>query len=487
MTSATQVSPSPPASIASPAPQAWVFRAAVWVVFAVALGEALLLHDERHPPLAWLCFGIALGAVLLATLLPAARLPLLSRLDRFGEEPVLALAALGLILQTWQLATFSVSWSIKAGSPITRVLALFAISCGVLAVLGLARDSPLGRLRFPLLIAGHAAVGLYVVSVTPNPWIDVYQFHQLSIDHLLHGRSPYGRLTPNLYRGLPFYGASLLTEGGAQVKIGFPYPPLQLLLALPGQVLAGDYRTVQALAVTASGLLMALARPGRIASAAAALFLLTPRLFFTLEGSWTEPMVVLFLSLTLFCAVRTPRLLPLALGGLFAIKQYGVLLAPVAVFLLPAGQRTAAGLSRLLLRAALCAAAVTLPFFFWSPQGFVDDVLLVQVRQPFRPDSLSFAALLFLRAHLLLPAAAGFVALATGLALGAWRSARDLAAFASTGALAFFFFFALNKQAFANYYLFVLGLGAWALALSGAPPKNATAMAQTAGAVTQGA
>ena len=478
------------------APRAWLARSLLWTVFAGALGEALLLHNDRHPPLSWLWFEVALVALGLATLFPFDKVPPLARLDRFGEEPLLAVATLALILQIWQLATANTSWSIKPGSPISSVLALGAVGCGGLALLGLSRGSPLGRLRFPLLIAAHAAIGLYVVSVTPNPWIDVYQFHDLSIRDLLHGRSPYGRPTPNMYRGLPFYGPAVLSADGSQVKIGFPYPPLQLLLALPGQLITGDYRTVQALALTASGLLMALARPGRIAAAAAALFLLTPRLFFTLEGSWTEPMVCLFLSLSLFCSLRAPRLLPWAFGGFLAIKQYGVLLAPVAVFLLPAGQRSWRELERLLLRAGLLAAAISLPFFLWTPQGFVDDVLLFQVRQPFRGDSLSLAALLFQRSHTVLPQALGFGAFAIALALGAWRSARDAGAFAACGALAFAAFFALGKQAFANYYLLVLALGCWALALSGpeasplsedAPPRNAATAAQIAGAVTQAA
>ena len=454
------------------APRAWLLRCLLWTVFAATLGQALVMHNDLQPPLAWFYFDLALVALGLATLLPVERLPPLARLDRLGEEPVLAAVAVALILQVWQLTTRNLSWSIKAGSPVTDTLALAAIGCGALALLGLARGSPLGRARFPLLIAAHAAVGLYVVSQTPNPWIDVYQLHELSIRDLLQGRSPYGRGTPNMYRGMLFYAPSLLSADGSMVKVGFPYPPLQLLLALPGQLIAGDYRVVQALAFTASGVLMALARPGRIASAAAALFLLTPRFFLTLEGSWTEPMVVLLLSLTLFCAVRAPRLLPWALGGFFAIKQYAVLLAPLVVFLLPAGERRHRDLERLLGRVLLLAAAVSLPFFLWSPQGFLDDVVLFQLRQPFRPDSLSYTALLFLRERVLLSPWAGFAAFAAALALGAWRSARDPAAFASCGALAFFAFFALGKQAFANYYIFVLALGTWALALSG-PVRDA--------------
>ncbi len=457
-----------------------------WTVFVLALGQAMVTHRDRQPQAAYVWFAVAGAAALAAALWPAER-PLPARLRANTEDLVLTLAAIALVIQVWELVTANVSWSIAPNSPVVRVLSLGAVSCGVLVALSLAPQSPLGRARLPLLVVAHAALGIYVVAVTPNPWIDVHLFHATSIRELFAGRSPYGHLTDNLYPRLPFYAQELLTPDGGKVKVGFPYPPLQLLLAAPVHVLAGDYRYLQALALTASGLAIALARPGRIASAAAGLFLLTPRLFFTLEGSWTEPMVALFVSLALFCSVRAPRLLPWALGGLFGIKQYCVLLAPLAVFLLPEDRRSGRDLLRLLVHAGLISFALALPFFIWNPRGFVEDVVLFQIRQPFRMDSLSVTAQVALHTGRLLPVWLGFAALFAAQAAGFLLSARDPAGFAAFGALGFLLFFALGKQAFPNYYVFVLTLGAWAMALASAgPPRNATSAAQTAHEVTHG-
>jgi len=464
-----------------------LLRSALWLVFVVALGEALQIHTSRQPPLAYLLLSVSLGCALLATLVPLQRLAPARAIAVRGERPLLLLALAGLLLQLWALATAQPSWSIKPGHSVFAVLVLGVLTCALLAALGIAERDPLGRARLPLFLAVHLALGLYVVHATPDPWIDVYQYHLESFKELLAGRSPYGHLTTNIYRGypFPFMAPELLTPDGAFVKVGFPYPPLQLLLTLPAHLIAGDYRYVQAIAFSVSGLLMALARPGRMAAIAAALFLLTPRLFFMLEGSWTEPTVVLFLSLTLFCAARAPRLLPWALGGLFGIKQYAIVLAPLAAFLLPEGERTPRATVRLLAKAFAIAAAITLPFFLWSPRGFLADVLLMQMRQPFRLDSLSFMALWHLRGIVTLPSWTCFVLLGALLLAARLFAERDARGFAGATALAFGFFFATGKQAFVNYYVFALASGAWALALSA--PRNAATTAQFPQTVNQGA
>src|SRR6185437_7177466 len=109
---------------------------------------------------------------------------------------------------------------------------------------------------------------------------------------------------------------------------GFPYPPLSLLLVLPGYLL-GDFRYAHLAATTLAGALIALSRPGRIATAAAALFLFTPRGFFVLEAGWTEPMAVLMLAALVFAACRAPRASPMIVGLLLVTKQYLVLAAPL--------------------------------------------------------------------------------------------------------------------------------------------------------------
>jgi uncharacterized membrane protein len=354
----------------------------------------------------------------------------------------------------------------------------------VLAAAGISGGSRVRRAAPALVCAAFLAAFLYFVYATPDPWIDVHMFHDASFADLLAGRDPYGQSRPNLYPRFPFYAPELLSHGGTRVNLGFPYPPLQLLLALPAHLIAGDYRYGQALALPVSAALMMLAVPGRAATAAGALFLLTPSILVAVEGSWTEPTVVLLFSATIFCAVRAPRLLPLALGGLFAVKQYTIALAPLVPLLLRDGERNLRGVRRVLPGALAVAAAVTAPFFLWGPAAFFRDVVLFQIHQPFRLDSFSWLALARL-AGWRLPQWMSFAVLGSLLAASALRAPRGPAGFAAAAALAYCAFFSTAKQAFTNYYLYPLAAGAWALAL--AASDRPAAARQSAQTVNQGA
>src|SRR6185295_8463076 len=107
---------------------------------------------------------------------------------------------------------------------------------------------------------------------------------------------------------------------GGRLQFGYPYPPLTLLLTTVAHLL-GDFRYAQLAAMTLAGGLLAFARPGRNALAAAALLLFTPRGFFVLEAGWTEPFAVLFLAATVFALCRAPRWAAIPLGLLLASKQ----------------------------------------------------------------------------------------------------------------------------------------------------------------------
>ncbi len=69
-------------------------------------------------------------------------------------------------------------------------------------------------------------------------------------------------------------------------------------------------------------------------------------------------------------------------------------------------------------------------------------------------------------------AIAGFVALVPALALVIWRSARTPAGYAGAIALVYLAFFAFNKQAFVNYYAFVVGALCCALAAGTPMPTD---------------
>ena len=168
--------------------------------------------------------------------------------------------------------------------------------------------------------------------------------------------------------------------------------------------------------------------------------------------------------------------LGLALGLLFAAKQYTILAVPLSFLLLPPfplpPQRRWRDWLRTLWPALLVAAAVTLPFVVWNPQAFWKSVVTVQQLGPFRWDALTYLVWYGLRGHpwVAQPSVAFLctafaVLLALGLAL--WRAPRTPLGFAAALALAALVFFAFNKQAFANYYFFVIGALCCAIASCG--------------------
>ena len=101
--------------------------------------------------------------------------------------------------------------------------------------------------------------------------------------------------------------------------------------------------------------------------------------------------------------------------------------------------------------------AVSLPLVLWNPAEFWHDVVALQVYQPFRVEAMSYLAWAAQGGGERLPTALAFVAGSIGVAIGLWRQPRTPAGFAATCSLAFIGFFAFNKQAFCNYYYFVIG------------------------------
>jgi hypothetical protein len=105
--------------------------------------------------------------------------------------------------------------------------------------------------------------------------------------------------------------------------------------------------------------------------------------------------------------------------------------------------------------AAAVAALISLPVALWDLPAIWHSAVLFHLVSPFRPDSLSVSALVFRLWGVQLGSGVGFAALGI-VALIAWRRApRNPAGFAGSVACGYLLFFALNKQAFMNYYVFV--------------------------------
>jgi hypothetical protein len=327
---------------------------------------------------------------------------------------------------------------------------------------GAARFRKSDSVWFPTLLVVHAAVGIWMLRASPSPRIDVVSVHREALDALWRGQNPYLITFENIYGdGSGFYSPQAVA--GNRVLFGYPYPPLSLLLALPGYVVTGDYRYSELAAWVASAAFIGYARPGILAKLAGALLLTQPRGFFVLEQGWTEPIAVLMLAVTMFGMSRKGAVAAWAGGLLIVTKQYLALAVPL-LWRFAARRPGAAGF---LARAGIAAAAVTLPFVLWHPRAFVDCVLLLQTREPLRIDSLSYLS--WAARHdlgggsFVWAIAAGSVALAAGALL----TPNTPAGFALSLALSSFAAFSFGSKAFCNYYFFVVGALCCAIATQG--------------------
>ena len=355
-------------------------------------------------------------------------------------------------------------------------LAPFGASVAVLALLTpswLWRTMPLGGARVWLATAIYVGLGVWMIRVSPRPFIDVWYFEQRAAELLLHGHNPYAADYPNIYGHARWFGAEFLNAAGRVQS--HTYPPASLLMTLPGW-LVGDvrYASVAAVAGAAALLVAALrrlgARAGHFGELGAVALMFHARSFFLVEQSWTEPFVALAACGVAYGMVATRRrLLRVALAGVLSIKQYGLFLVPS---LLASRRVRAVDLAW----ALGISAAIALPFFLWDPRALWQGVVAYQFRLAFRQDSLTVPALLLVRTGKQLWPLLGFVIAAATALLVAWRQWRERAPIALDrvavgGGAVYLAFFLFHKQAFFNYYWFA-GVFA-AMAMVGAAARVA--------------
>ncbi len=434
-----------------------------WLATAAALALAYALYVGRGGPgvipLAFLTLSIGLAA---AAVLARTRpwLPLRGRLGRllgFGLAVQVALLLVWPLTNPLQLgapAAYLPFWLGMAGATVVMAAPLVGIHIA-------------DRWRLLALVGIHLAIGAWVITQVPEPFIDVWIMQADGARALVEGVNPYLPIYPNIHGpDSPYYGPGLVVDG--ELTIGFPYPPLSLLLVLPGELLAGDPRFAHLVAIELAALVMAATRPGRVATGAALLYLFTPWTFLMVAGSWTEPLVVLMLALVVLVAVRAPRLVGPALGLLIGVKQYALVGLPLALLLMAPDWRTR---WRLGWQSVLVAAVITTPFAAWDVGAFAWSAVGSLAVQAFRPDSLTYLAALpgdwgprlsWLGFALLVPLA---------LVL-AWRAPRTTSGFAASAALVLLVFFAFSRQGSTNYYVAVIGALCCAIAASAWHPTT---------------
>jgi hypothetical protein len=174
--------------------------------------------------------------------------------------------------------------------------------------------------------------------------------------------------------------------------------------------------------------------------------LLHPHSLYLTQNAWTDPLVAVTFALFLHAAGR--RTAAGALALFFAAKQYSVLV----LALLLAWPRHRIATLPTIAWGVLGAIAITAPLALWHPQSFIDGVLLLQIRQPFRVDSVSIPALVNTLTGIHLPGALAVVAAACAIVWARSRLPSEPYGLALGGALVYLSFFLLAKQAFENYH-----------------------------------
>jgi len=309
-----------------------------------------------------------------------------------------------------------------------------------------------------------------MVHYLPGDTIDVFTVNTAASRALLHGIDPYTITQVNIYgtkETASFYPPGTFVN--SRLQIGYPYPPLNLLVVIPGYLL-GDMRYSSIAAILLSAFFITRMRMTRVTVAISCILLLNPLTFVLERFSWSEAFVLAFLCATIYAAVKQKWWLPIALGLFICSKQFAIFALPF-FFLLQARSWKS---SLKLLAQALCVAGfVTVPFALWNIPHFVHDILIFHAKGPFRVDSLSFAVPL---GHPIpLSIILGLVIAATAWSLRV--TARHPAMFAACYGLVLLVFVCLGRQAFQNYY-FLIAQSFWLAAAASVIPISSSAREQ---------
>lgn len=365
------------------------------------------------------------------------------------------------VLIVWQFVQmFVVEHPGSGHAPVASVtyrllLGIFAASAMGVGLACLSGRDDLGRRIFlPVCLLAYLVLGWWWIRVTPHPFIDVWEAQRCGLEAFCAGKSPFNAPFPDIYHHPEGYAPGTVVRNG-MVELGFPYPPLTLLVNLPGHLLLGDFRYSNLVCIAAAAGLIGYSRRGAISMLAAVLFLSTPRTLFILEDGFTEPGAAMLLGATIFCACRRWRVTPVLVGLLFASKQYLIIAAPCALLLIPRPW-TARTILRWVGIAALAGLAVTVPFIVHDVRGFIRCTITPSANAYFRYDALSFLALYAERTGVTPNGVIGFGLALLMIPLVLWRGARSPAGFAMGMGLVFMFFFAFGKGAFCNYYYLII-------------------------------
>jgi hypothetical protein len=311
---------------------------------------------------------------------------------------------------------------------------------------------------FTAAAAAYLAVGVVTAHLAPAV-IDVLTFQSDASSALIRGVNPYTLTFTDPYEpeaSKLFYGPGIAVDG--RLLMGFPYPPVSLLLVVPGYLL-GDVRFSMCFAMAIAVALVWRAASNRTGRLCALVLAVLSGWGHVLINGWTEPLALALLAAVVAGSRGNWRATPYLLGLLLVTKQYMILILPIVWLLRPAARSTV-GIAGFVARAAAAAAVVTVPLALWRPAAFWDSVVRLQFRQPFREDSISLLVWLVNATGWPPPSVYGWLPLVAGTltaCLAAWRAPRTPAAFAGAVGVTLLVTFMVSKQAFTNYYFLAVG------------------------------
>ena len=372
------------------------------------------------------------------------------RLGRAEQTLTVVLLLAGLMFTAGTLALVLADLA----SPLWLALMAVYTILGLAGALLMVRRMPHLNSVYWLFLVAHTAVTVALLRSSPAH-MDVAVFLRDGAVAVLHGHNPYSMTFPNIYPPTLtelFYGRGVVIDG--RIAYGFPYLPVTLLVAIPGQLL-GDVRYSQLIAMVVTALVLRRLASDRVGRAAAVLGVAAPAAIPVLTGAWTEPTLVALLAcLVLALEKRRLPFMAVFLGLFLVSKQYAVVAIPLIWLIRNWLTR------RMILISFGVATAVTIPFFLIGPAAFWKATVEFQMIQPFRSDSISLLASSVNTFGWPPPWTYGALPLLGGgltAIVLAFRAPRTPAAFAAAIGLTLLVTILLSKQAFMNYYFLVSG------------------------------
>ncbi len=314
------------------------------------------------------------------------------------------------------------------------------------------------RVGIALVAASVLAMSAWIFR-GPAPTIDVLIFQERSATAVVNLDNPYDPAVvqyPDVYKGKGEYYDESLTDG-AVLNFGYPYPVASLVAVTGARAALGDVRWASAVSLVGVVLLMfALvtnSNSRRIATLATAVLITSPKGLHVLQFGWIEPLVLLGVVFVIYAAARRPHLLPYAIGALLTTKQYVPLILPLIILVVPLAELRR---PKFLLPVLSGAAVAAVPALF--VEGYWYSVAVIQFVQPFRNDSLSFAAWWVNSGNSVPGTVFSFAPPRLVLGLCLWKAPRTVSGFSMGSGLLLLVFFAFAKQAFANYHMLAIGV-----------------------------